>query len=311
MNLKNLSLRKKVQIITTLLQNSYFLPLLNPKIYLYKGPLKFLCGPSLNCYSCPFALFSCPLGLIQNFFFSLKFLPLSMVFKLFTYLFSFLLLWGVLIGRIVCGWICPIGFFQELTYKLSPFKKIQIFSSFSLKSRIFSKGLFFFFTLIFIPFGGGIFLKKLLPFCEILCPAGTLEASFLQILLHKELLHLLSFLFFIKLFFFIVFLFFTLAELRFFCKFLCPLGLVYGLFNKLSFELKVNPNFCTKCKACEKVCPMNIKVYEEFKHFSSMIECIKCFECQKVCPSKAIKFESPLTFIKAQPKNLHTKDVIS
>jgi polyferredoxin len=60
-----------------------------------------------------------------------------------------------------------------------------------------------------------------------------------------------------------------------FCRVLCPLGHIFSLFNKVSLvKLEVAPG-CDHCDACEKACPMGIKVYED----PNSSECIRCLSC--------------------------------
>ena len=56
-------LRLAVQLIFTILTNGYTYGYLRGKIY--QGNLKYTCVPGLNCYSCPGALASCPIGALQ------------------------------------------------------------------------------------------------------------------------------------------------------------------------------------------------------------------------------------------------------
>ena len=55
--------RTAVQALWALITNSYLTGFLQGKIY--RGDLKKLCVPGLNCYSCPGALGSCPIGSLQ------------------------------------------------------------------------------------------------------------------------------------------------------------------------------------------------------------------------------------------------------
>ena len=71
-----------------------------------------------------------------------------------------------------------------------------------------------------------------------------------------------------------------------FCKYICPLGALYGIFNKYSFfRLEIDKDKCTGCKKCEKVCPMNIRVTEDI----SKAECISCGKCASECPEDAVR----------------------
>ncbi|NLJ94331.1 MAG: 4Fe-4S binding protein, partial [Clostridiaceae bacterium] len=85
---------------------------------IYQGPLKQVCLPVLNCYSCPGALTSCPIG-------SLQAIGNQPKFRLSFYVIGILFLSGILLGRWFCGWLCPFGLIQELIYKL-PIKKIKL-----------------------------------------------------------------------------------------------------------------------------------------------------------------------------------------
>ncbi len=72
---------------------------------------------------------------------------------------------------------------------------------------------------------------------------------------------------------------------RFFCKYLCPAGAFYAIIGKISPTfVERNNHLCIHCKACTKVCPMNIDVEKGFKIKNS--ECINCNECVNVCPKK-------------------------
>lgn len=80
---------------------------------------------------------------------------------------------------------------------------------------------------------------------------------------------------------------------RFFCKYLCPTGAFLGLFSRASLlRLKRDPEACIDCGACDKACPMNIRVSEELTVRSA--ECISCNECVNSCPAAgALKVEAP------------------
>ena len=58
--------RFAIQAIFSLLTNSYVVGFLTGTIY--KGPLKQICVPGMNCYSCPGALGACPIGSLQAIF---------------------------------------------------------------------------------------------------------------------------------------------------------------------------------------------------------------------------------------------------
>ena len=78
---------------------------------LYQGAGKTVCVPGLNCYSCPAAAGACPIGAYQAVVGSSK-------FRFSYYITGFLLLVGVLLGRFLCGFLCPFGWSQELLHKI-------------------------------------------------------------------------------------------------------------------------------------------------------------------------------------------------
>ncbi len=273
--------RRITQIFSTLIHNGY--PGILGGILIYRGVLKGICAPGLNCASCPLALFACPLGILQNFIASVRTMSLFTFASTFLYIMGFFLSYGFLLGRIICGWLCPFGFFQELLYKIPFYKK-----NFPEQLR-WLKYFFLIFFVILLPlliinkFGYGE------PwFCKFVCPAGTLEAGYGILLFQKELRTMIGFTFYLKSFLLFLILFFCLMEERFFCKYICPLGLIYGFFNRRSFlGIKVNPESCRKCKTCSIVCPQRIDPVKDV----NSIECIRCFKCKDVCVKKAINVE--------------------
>ena len=98
------------------LMQLYFALLFNANIkgiktgVIYQGDTKKMCVPGINCYSCPGAVGACPIGSLQGSFSSGK----STMF----YVGGILLLYCILFGRMICGWLCPFGLIQELLYKI-------------------------------------------------------------------------------------------------------------------------------------------------------------------------------------------------
>ena len=101
--------RRLVQLYAALLYNANLKGFLDGHIY--SGPLKSVCVPGFNCYSCPGAIAGCPLGSLQN---ALNASGHTAPW----YMLGILALFGVVLGRTICGWICPLGLIQELLHKL-------------------------------------------------------------------------------------------------------------------------------------------------------------------------------------------------
>jgi ferredoxin-type protein NapH len=253
------------QLISLLLYNPYFAGFLSGMIY--RGKLKHIPCVGFNCHSCPAAVFACPVGAIQLF-------VSYGTYYISIYLIGFLSLIGAVGGRIVCGWACPFGLIQDLLHKV-PSPKWK-FPDYLCKARY----LIFLLLIIIIPFLTGE------PwFCK-LCPAGTLEAGIPLILLDKDLAGLTNGFFYLKISILILFIFWMIASKRPFCRTICPLGLIYSFFNKISIlKLKLDPEKCTNCSTCGDECPVSINIHETGPNSS---ECIRCLRCTK-CPEGAVK----------------------
>lgn len=73
---------------------------------------------------------------------------------------------------------------------------------------------------------------------------------------------------------------------RAFCRFLCPLGAIYGMFAKVAvIGIKVEPAKCVDCGKCVGCCPMDIRYVGDH-------ECIHCGKCIDACPTNAITFRA-------------------
>lgn len=266
--------RKLVQIIATLTTNSYLKGFLEGNIY--KGDLKKFCVPGLNCYSCPGALGSCPIGSLQAVIGSINY-----TFSFYSV--GFLMLIGTLMGRLVCGWLCPFGLIQELLHKI-PSRKININPRASnLKYLKYAVLLVFVFILTaFIANEMGMGDPM---FCKYICPAGTLQGGIPLVLLNKSLRSAIGYLFAWKLALLVLTITLSILVFRPFCRFVCPLGAIYALFNAVSiYRFEVEKERCTKCKICSKNCKMDVKVYKS----PNDPECIRCGDCIENCPNNAI-----------------------
>ena len=245
---------------------------------IFEGKSKFLCVPGLNCYSCPGALASCPIGSLQA---TLN----AREYRLSLYVAGLLVVFGTLLGRFVCGFLCPFGLIQDLLFKIPFVRKIR-----KLPGEKGLRWLRFIFLVIFV-----ILLPMFVIditglgepwFCKFVCPAGTLEGGVPLVLLNGAMRGAAGFLFKWKLLILIITLLSSIVIYRPFCRYVCPLGAIYGIFNKISFyRIKIDSEKCTKCGACQKACKLDIPVW---KNPDSM-DCIRCGDCKSVCPQKAIK----------------------
>lgn len=265
--------RKLIQIAAFGITNSQFQNFASGKIY--TGEWKNFCNPGLNCYSCPAAALSCPIGALQA-------VNGSMNFNFSFYVVGFLLAIGVLLGRWVCGFLCPFGLLQELIHKIPlPFKKPKLWRGFKYLKYIILAVFVFILPITLTNYAG---MGKP-AFCEFICPAGIIEGCFPLMLANESLRSMIGILFSTKLTICILVIILCIFFYRFFCKAMCPLGAIYGLLNKVSlYSIRVDKKTCVKCGKCAKVCKMDVDPV----HNPNSIECIRCGNCAKACPVGAI-----------------------
>lgn len=262
-----------IQAAAVLLTNIHIPNLFKGKIY--QGNVKTMCVPGLNCYSCPAATGACPIGAFQAVVGSSK-------FKFTYYITGFFILLGVLLGRFICGFLCPFGWFQDLLHKI-PGKKL---STAKLKPLRYLKYVILVVFVILLP----AFVTNSLGmgdpfFCKYICPQGVLEGAIPLSLANSGIRAALGHLFTFKFTILALFIILSILFYRPFCKWICPLGAIYSLFNKVSFlKIQVDHEKCVGCQKCSRVCKMDVNVVDTPNH----PECIRCGECMKACPTDAI-----------------------
>ncbi|BEP17189.1 quinol dehydrogenase ferredoxin subunit NapH [Pyrofollis japonicus] len=83
---------------------------------------------------------------------------------------------------------------------------------------------------------------------------------------------------------------------RFWCRFVCPIGNLYGFItNKYSpFVIKISkPEKCVRCNLCSMVCPMSIDILNEYIEKGRDIRdhrCFHCARCVEACPYGVLSF---------------------
>jgi polyferredoxin len=242
-----------VQLGAALVTNSYF------PVWLKHVPC-----PGLNCYSCPAAVFACPIGSLQHFAAGHR-PPL--------YVAGVVGLIGLASGRLTCGWLCPFGLLQDLAYRL-PTRKWS--------PRLRMRWLPFVFLVAFVlvlPFlTGEQWFSKI-------CPAGTLEAGLPWLVLSDAIRSQAGWFFVFKVATLGAFLVWMVVTRRPWCRTVCPLGAIYALFNPIAaFRLRADREACSGCDRCQSVCPVDIDPPTEI----GSLGCIHCLECVRVCPSGAL-----------------------
>ncbi len=275
------SKRALIQLYSALLYNANIKGFFSGKIS--TDGSKVMCVPGFNCYSCPGAVGSCPLGSLQN---ALGSSSTGMI----AYVFGILILFGLLLGRTICGFLCPIGLIQDLLYKIkSPkLKKSRV-------TRILSyfKYVLLLWLVIIVPlmYAGIVVLPA---FCQFVCPTGTLAGlMYLANPANGGDIASLAVLFTWKISLFVLIFVGSIFVYRLFCRFLCPLGALYGLFCKIAMlGIKLDKKKCIECGLCIQTCKMDIKRVGDH-------ECINCGACIPVCPTKAISWKGSKLFVYA------------
>ena len=246
-------LRGWIQAAATLLTNIHIPNLFKGKIY--QGNVKTICVPGLNCYSCPAATGACPIGAFQA-------VVGSSGFKFSYYITGFFILLGVTLGRFIS------------TARLKPLRYL--------------KYIILIVFVILLP----MFVTNSIGmgdpfFCKYICPQGVLEGAIPLSLGNAAIRSALGKLFSFKCFILITVIVLSILFYRPFCKWICPLGAIYSLFNKVSLlNIKVEHNKCVGCGQCSKACKMDVDVCKNPDH----PECIRCGACIKACPKDAIHY---------------------
>jgi polyferredoxin len=228
--------------------------------------LHTFCGPVFHCYSCPLATFACPIGVLANFS-ALHVIPFVAI--------GLLALFGGLVGSLICGWVCPFGFLQDLLGKV-PLPKLRLPGWMGYGRYLVLVGL-----VLAIPYFFGE--ESPLFFCR-LCPAGALEAAVpytvSQAIAGKEVVWPSI----VKLVILGLFLASALVIWRPWCRLFCPLGAIYTLCNRFSvFQLRFRANRCTDCRLCESYCRFG--AYADKQPAPS--RCVRCLDCLP-CPGISV-----------------------
>ena len=283
-----------IQAGATLLTNIHLPNFLKGGLYQGKG--KAVCVPGLNCYSCPAASGACPIGSFQAVVGSSK-------FRFSYYITGFLILLGVLLGRVICGFLCPFGWFQELLHKI-PTKKL---STKKLKPLTYLKYVVLLVMVVLLPVLVTNELGMGDPFfCKYLCPQGVLEGAIPLSLANAGIRAALGSLFKWKFIVLLTVIILSIVFYRPFCKWLCPLGAFYALLNKVSlFQMQVDQSKCVSCGKCAKVCKMDVDVTKSPNH----TECIRCGMCIRACPTDAVSFRYGFGSGKQKSKTEQTTEV--
>lgn len=188
-------------------------------------------------------------------------------------LFGAIVVLTFLFGRYFCGFLCALGWMQELVGKLGKliFKKRFTIPKIVDAPLRYLKYVALVVILIFTWKLGDLVVSPYDPFAAFAHFSAGFGELFGEFLIGSII--------------FILMLVLSLFYDRLFCKYLCPMGAFLAILNKISFfRIKRDKSTCINCALCSKICPVNIDVAKLDSVKSA--ECINCMECVTVCPTK-------------------------
>jgi len=299
-----------VQLVSLLLLNGLLLAELYPNLTLQRYPLPL---PVLLSINAPTNLAYGSLDVIQVALASpiAPWVALASVFVI-----------GALLGRAFCGWVCPMGFIQDMvTSEKGTLGQVDV--------RVHESGKRFKYFVLAIAllvsvslaislwlgigdeykrslsiFGDGLLIP--------LAPEGTLFSTIPRALLYLEVnvaptflaklsvnqlwewIRSVPILIYAELIILLVFFYGAYKVPRFWCRYLCPVGAKMAPFQKYSLlGMKRDPVKCSKCPHCEAACPMQIRILSlPWEKFNDP-ECILCGECADACPNNSLSYKFP------------------
>jgi polyferredoxin len=229
-----------------------------------------VCGPVFHCYACPLSTFACPIGVLANFS-ALHVVPLLALGTLAAV--------GAAVGSFVCGWACPFGFLQDLMAKIpTPRFKRPRWTGYTRYAVLAA-------LVVAVPFLYGE--AHPLFVCRV-CPAGALEGAYVGMAQAAVAGKAVVWPSIAKSVIFVLIVTAMLFTNRPWCGLFCPLGAIYGLFNRVSaVYLKVDSTTCTRCGMCVKKCRYSIIPYEQSRD-TRCIRCLECATCEAITASNAL-----------------------
>jgi len=220
---------------------------------------------------------------------------------------AFFPIMGFLLGRTFCGWLCPEGLLFEIADFFSErilgrkdiFRSVKNSNTVNLPTRIiFSVIAILFYSIVPATLGfllSAYFIPPELLFSQLktLNFSTGVRAAIIGMS---------------------IYVFITSILLRhIFCKYICAPGLMQVLFgwvSPISMKLRFKReefSRCTDCRACEKVCFMNVKPRSP----KANINCVNCGECIEACSKEIGKplFEFVFKKHEANHKKTPLKDI--
>lgn len=216
--------------------------------------------------------------------------------------FVVILLITMLMGRLYCSTVCPLGLIQDVFSRMR--KKIQKKPRFiELPNYRKTRYTIFILTLICAVSGVMLPLSLLDPFSL----SGKFVNAFVQplvVLLNNGIsaafaqagnynvppyvyrLHTVDF-YLISVILFAAIGYISYQKGRWFCNILCPVGTFLGILARIApKKIKIDETACKGCGVCERVCKAGC--IDTKSHQIDFERCVVCYNCIDVCPTGVI-----------------------
>ncbi|NCO42938.1 MAG: hypothetical protein AUJ96_24345 [Armatimonadetes bacterium CG2_30_66_41] len=218
------------------------------------------------------------------------------------------------LGRVFCGWVCPLGTVIDLFDRLFLRGKKQARAERRSDTRRYRNLKYYFLLAAFVAAAGGLqctyvfdplsLLTRTFTCC-VLTPTQLGWNALLGLLggsqgfrfnVDFDALRVTQFYFRQTAVVFLMvagILALSSYQERFWCRNLCPLGGLLALFSRVSFLRHRIASGCTHCTRCELGSRMGAyentskKAEEPFSH--QLSECVHCYRCAAVCPEGVIE----------------------
>lgn len=223
-------------------------------------------APSIHAL-CPYGALETIYSLVFTGTFIQKIYSGTMIFLFIT------LLLGLIFRRSFCGLICPFGALQEFFAIIGKkiFHKRFVIPSIIDKPFRYLKYVVLIITIYFAWRTAGLWIDPYDPWAAY----GHISSGFKNLIAEYLVGTIILFVTLVG----------SMLYDRFFCKYICPMGAVYGIISKISpSKIVRNKDVCVNCGICSKNCPMNINV-DKIDNVTSA-ECISCQNCLIECPQK-------------------------
>ncbi|KAJ5073732.1 ferredoxin-type protein naph [Anaeramoeba ignava] len=196
------------------------------------------------------------------------------------------------VGKLFCGWACPLGFVQDLMAYI-PIKKRSFGKDMekNFKELKYAVVVIFLFLAFLFGLSSQDYEKEYKnPFSDcpfnVISPSSTLFAYIPWALFWKPTVFFTSILAWIKIALLLATLISSTIYPRFFCRYVCPLGTILGIPSDYKFlKIKIKSKRTEDINSMlNRVCPMKVSIERNSSYINSS-SCIHCGNCIAEMPN--------------------------